>query len=68
MFGICVFSDLQFHAETVNKQLNEWLVFDLEFLAFVQHFLYEDFKLDTGTVFRVYELFDDIVELIVTFV
>jgi hypothetical protein len=64
VLGIGVFSDLKFHAETVNQQLYQRLVFDLEFKAFVGDFLDEDLEFDSGAVLGVDELSNSIVEFI----
>ena len=47
MLGVGVLPDLQLHAETVNKQLDQRLVVDLEVNALLGHLLYEDLQLDS---------------------
>jgi len=47
MLGINILSDLQFHTETVDEQLNQLLVVNLESLALVQYLLDEDLKLNS---------------------
>lgn len=64
MLRVRVFSYLQLHAETVNEQLYQWLVVDLEVNSLVGDLLYEDLQLNSGTVLGVDELPDGIVEFV----
>ncbi len=64
MLGVSVFSDLQLHAESLDQQLDQGLVVDLEVSALVEHFLDEDLEFNPGTVFGVDELPDGVVEVV----
>jgi len=67
-FSVRIFSDLKFFAESVNDEFNEVLIIDLEIFALVFDFVDEDLEFDSGAVFWVDKLINDLVELIGAFV
>lgn len=62
--SIWVFSDFQLFAESVNNQLNQILVVDLELFSLVLNLIYEYLQLDSGAVLWIDEFVDNCVELV----
>lgn len=63
MLGVRILSDLQLHAEPIDQQFDQRLIFDLKLNALIQHLFDKDLQFYPGAILAVDELLNNSVEL-----